>query len=62
MSQRIGGQWREKEVLLENPYSRSTVSRPDVRLVVARQTYALEPGRTVIALCSRETLFSPNVL
>jgi hypothetical protein len=46
-SQRIGGQWRENEVLPENPYSGRTVSRPNVRLVVARHTYAPEPKRMV---------------
>ena len=38
---------RENEVLLENPHSKRTVSRPDVWSVVTRWTYALEPGRTV---------------
>jgi hypothetical protein len=47
MSRRIGGQWREKEVLPENPYSGRMVSRPNVQLVIARQTYAPEPRRTV---------------
>jgi hypothetical protein len=47
MSRRIGGQWRENEVLPENPYSGRMVSRLDIRLVVARRTYALEPKRTV---------------
>jgi hypothetical protein len=46
-SRRIGGQWRENEVLLENPYSGRMMSRPDVRLVVTRWTYVPEPGRTV---------------
>ena len=38
---------RENEVLPENPHSERTVSRPDVRPVVTRWTYVLEPGRTV---------------
>jgi hypothetical protein len=43
----IGGQWRENEVLPENPYSGCTVSRLNVRLVVTRRMYAPESGRTV---------------
>jgi hypothetical protein len=43
----MGGQWRENEVLLENPYIGRRVTRPDVRLVIARRTYAPEPGHTV---------------
>ena len=46
-SQRIGGQWRENEVLPENPHSGRTVSRPDVWPIVTRWTYALEPRSTV---------------
>jgi hypothetical protein len=46
-SQRIGRQLRENEVLVENPYSGCTVSRPDVRLIVTRRTYTLELERTV---------------
>jgi hypothetical protein len=46
-SQRIGGQWRENEVLPENPYSGRTMSRSNVRLVVAQQTYAPESERMV---------------
>ena len=42
-SQRIGGQWKENEVLPENPHSGRTVSRPNVRPVVTRWTYAPEP-------------------
>jgi hypothetical protein len=37
----------KNEVLPENPYSRRTVSRPDVRLVITRRMYTPEPGRTV---------------
>jgi hypothetical protein len=46
-SRRIGRQWRENEVLPENPYSGCTVSRSDVRLVVTRRTYTPEPRRMV---------------
>ena len=46
-SRRIGRQWRENEVLLENPHSERTILRPDVRPVVTCWTYALEPRRTV---------------
>ena len=38
---------RENEVLPENSHSGRTVSRPDVRPVVTRWTYALELGRTI---------------
>jgi hypothetical protein len=46
-SRRIGRQWRENEVLPENPYSGYTILRPDIRLVITRQTYTLELERTV---------------
>jgi hypothetical protein len=39
--------WRENEVLPENPYIGCTVLRPDVLLVVTRQTYAPEPRHMV---------------
>ena len=38
---------RENEVLRKNPHSGRTVLRPDVRPVVTRWTYALEPEHTV---------------
>jgi hypothetical protein len=43
----IGGQWRENEVLPENPYNGCMVSRLNLRLVVTRQMYAPESGHTV---------------
>jgi hypothetical protein len=37
----------KNEVLLENPYNRRTISRPDVQLVVIWRMYENEPERTV---------------
>jgi hypothetical protein len=37
-SQRIGGQWRENEVLPENPYCGRTHPSSDVRSLYGRET------------------------